>query len=386
VLVAPRAADKQYRQKDSYKPLSLENMPVARGIPLVTPETEGPSGVPDENNTKTGDVGGQGLKEILHESRRIEPEKREKPIIAVGRGTGEGTGYTYRAVDLFDDKLPQVARRAAQSPPSVGNIPRKVVLSPEPVQRRVDRPLPQQPVHRHIDRTLPWQSVRHRIDETLHQKPIEHRGDGNLPQQSVQRHVDERPPQEATLHPVDETLSQEPVQYHADETQMEMNDDYRPEKNMATEPLYEAGAGSYRPVHKLPLTSQVISAMETGIARKAISYGHISRAMPDFPGPSSHTLDLPLAPVTRIEVMRQQEEYLRTGQIEEELTTLRLAQKTQSTQTPPIGTQHTSKVDSNEDSTENNDEKSADYRTLAHKIYPFIRRMVMIERERLLPR
>ncbi|OGN87549.1 MAG: hypothetical protein A2158_07315 [Chloroflexi bacterium RBG_13_46_14] len=412
VSVASHPSAKQNRQKDYDKPLSLENISVAREKPVVTPETAGLSIVSDENNIGTRDVSIEDSKEILHESRRVQSENRENSTFTGGGGIDEGTGYTYRAVDLFDDKLPQVARRIEQSLPSVGNIPRKVVLPPEPVQRRVDRPLSQQPVHRRIDRTLPRQPVRHRIDETLPEKPIEYRGDkdppqqsvqrrvdkdlprqpvqrrgdGDLPRQSVQRRVDEKPPQEPTQHPVDETSPQEPVKYHADETQIEMKSKYRPEKNNEPKPLYMRGSGSYRPLHKLPLTPQVKTAMGTGIARKAILDGDISTAMPDFAGSANHTLDLPLAPVTRIEVMRQQEENLRTGQIQGEPETLRLTQNTQSTQTPPTGTSRTAEADSSEGSTENSKEKTADYRTIAREIYPFIRRMIMIERERMLPR
>ncbi|HEY93629.1 MAG TPA: hypothetical protein G4O15_01665 [Dehalococcoidia bacterium] len=399
--LTPDTGHKQNEQKESHKHLSLKNSPVAREMPSVTQEITSLSQLSDQNNIETRDVSTQEPKEILHESRKVESETGEKSALIGNGGTGGSNGYPYQVIDLFDNKLPQVARRIIQSPPSVENIPHKVVRPREFVQRSVEKPSPRQSIHRSTDRLLSKRPVRHRIEETLPQKPVEYGGEGDAPQQSIQRHIDEKSLQESTQYNVDEkslrestqynageTSSRESIQFHADGPQTEMNSRYQPEKNIETEPLYEGGAGSYEPVPKLPLTPQVINAMRRQTGREVTLNRDISSAIPEIGRSVSQTLDLPLAPVSRIDVMRQQDEYLRTGPVQRDPATLQLTQTTQSTQTqtPTTDTSQSPAVGSNEASTQNNEKKTTDYRTIAREIYPFIRRMIMIERERTLSR
>ncbi|UCD08519.1 MAG: hypothetical protein JSU79_09180 [Dehalococcoidales bacterium] len=400
--ITPATGEKQSEQMESHKPLSLENAPVAREMPLVTQKTGGSSELADENNIETSDVSSEDPKEILHESRKVESEQGEQSASIENYRTGGSTGYPYRGIDLFDNKLPEVSRRVVPSPPSVENIPRKAVQPSESIQRSVDRPLPQQPIRRSNDWSLSRQPVRHRIDETLPQKPVESGGEGNVPQRSIRRHVDEKSVGEinrdgdekslrgSTQYDAGETSSQESIQFRTDGTQTGMNSGYHPE-NIKTEALYEGNVGSYRPMHKLPLTPQVINTMRTPTRREGIYNRGISSAIPEIGESVSHTLDLPLAPVSRIDVMRQEDDYLSSDPIQREPLTLQLretaqtrqtTQTTQSTQTPTADTSQSSEVDSNEASTENKERQTTDYRTLAREIYPFIRRMIMIERER----
>ncbi len=380
--VAFHTDGEQDRQNDYDQPSWKKNIPATREITSTTPEPPDTSVKLDEHYIETEDGGTQDQKEILHESRRVESEKREKPTFVGSGDKGENTRYP--VVNLFDDTRSQVTREPAQPLPS-GDTLRKVV-PPGPVQRGVEKSLPRQSVQRRTTRTTPQKPVRHSIDEGPPQKPTLS-NDNKLPRQSIQRRVDEKPAQERNQLSVDETSSQEPVQFHADGTQIEINSGYQSEKNYDTQSLYEKGAGTNRPVNKLPLIPPVINKMRTEIARKAVLNGDIPNAMPEFGKAASHSLDLPLAPVSRIEIIPQREEYHQTGQTSEGPTTFRSIQNPQSTQTTPTGTLRTSITDSNEDRAENQEEKkAADYRTIAREIYPFIRRMIMIERERMLPR
>ena len=102
--------------------------------------------------------------------------------------------------------------------------------------------------------------------------------------------------------------------------------------------------------------------------------------------------------------MRQEDDYLRSDPLQREPLTLQLRETTQtaqtaqtrqstqttqtaqSTQTPTADTSQSTEVNPSEESTENNERQTTDYRTIAREIYPFIRRMIMIERERTLSR
>jgi hypothetical protein len=107
--------------------------------------------------------------------------------------------------------------------------------------------------------------------------------------------------------------------------------------------------------------------------------------------PVDNSIDLTLAPVNRMAAVQRQEEYSRIEQSSAAPITARSMHKiqraeTQQTETSSDETQQSETSEqaatgTQESNTGNND-NMPDYRTIARETYPFIRRMIMVERER----
>jgi hypothetical protein len=145
---------------------------------------------------------------------------------------------------------------------------------------------------------------------------------------------------------------------------------------------------AYLPAPSLPITSPVVTDT---VLTAAIDEMPISRQMAelrDFTKPSnSLELDMVLAPVTRTPLAGQERNYPQRDEVTQFIQRTQMSPssqtivQTQPEQSPPPSTTQASTAPTTEN-TENLNNYKPDVKALAREIYPLIRRMIIIERER----
>ncbi len=176
-------------------------------------------------------------------------------------------------------------------------------------------------------------------------------------------------------------LSSVPVKQSTNRSQTDRSDKFRSPENLETADLHEVYARAYEPAQELPLISRAITSKKSETHRNDSLSGDSSIAGPDFIIPVNNSLDLTLAPVNRMPAVQRQEEYPRIERPPVEPVIARSTQQIQRAETQQSETTGEAATESHENSTGVN-ESMLDYRTIARETYPFIRRMIMVERER----
>jgi hypothetical protein len=176
-------------------------------------------------------------------------------------------------------------------------------------------------------------------------------------------------------------LSSVPVKQSTNRSQTDRSDKFKSPENLETADLHEVYARTYEPAQELPLISRAITSKKSKTHRNGSLSGDSSIAGPDFIIPVNNSLDLTLAPVNRMPAVQRQEEYPRIERPPVEPVIARSTQQIQSAETQQSETTGDAATESHENSTGVN-ESMLDYRTIARETYPFIRRMIMVERER----
>ena len=176
-------------------------------------------------------------------------------------------------------------------------------------------------------------------------------------------------------------LSSVPVKQSTNRSQTDRSDKFKSPENLETADLHEVYARTYEPAQELPLISRAITSKKSKTHRNGSLSGDSSIAGPDFIIPVNNSLDLTLAPVNRMPAVQRQEEYPRIERPPVEPVIARSTQQIQRAETQQSETTGDAATESHENSTGVN-ESMLDYRTIARETYPFIRRMIMVERER----
>ena len=210
-------------------------------------------------------------------------------------------------------------------------------------------------------------------------------------------------------------LSRESVKQPGDRKQSELGENFRPQEDPGIVDRYEVDARANKPVQDLSLASRAITSEESESHRNRILPGDSPVTGPDFVTPVNHSLDLTLAPAGRMPAIQRQSEYSRIDPSSAEPMIARLMREartagtqqtetseeteTQQTETSGQAETETQQTETSSDETQQsetseqaatgtqssssgNNENMLDYRTIARETYPFIRRMIMVERER----
>ncbi|UCC16085.1 MAG: hypothetical protein JSU58_06830 [Dehalococcoidales bacterium] len=176
-------------------------------------------------------------------------------------------------------------------------------------------------------------------------------------------------------------LSSESVTQTTDQRQTNQKDNYQSVDNLKTVDLYQVYAKASKPALELPLTSRAISSTKSVFHQDGILSGDSSTAVTDLVMPVDNKLDLTLAPANRMPAIQRQVEYSRIDQTPAEPVVAQSTQKIQTAEASSPETFAAAATESRENDTGINEYKP-DYRTIARETYPFIRRMIMVERER----
>lgn len=211
-------------------------------------------------------------------------------------------------------------------------------------------------------------------------------------------------------------LSSESVKQSGDRKQSEPGDNFRSPENLRTGDRYEVDARAYKPAQELSFISRAITSAESDSHQDRLFPGDSSTTVPDFIMPVDHSLDLTLAPAGRTPTIQRQSEYsrinrssavpvttrstqkIRTAETQQSETSDETATETQQSETSEQAATETQQTETSDEtqqsetseqaatgtqaSSSSDNENMLDYRTIARETYPFIRRMIMVERER----
>ena len=210
-------------------------------------------------------------------------------------------------------------------------------------------------------------------------------------------------------------LSRESVKQPGDGNQSELSDNSRSPETAGTVHRYEVDAGANKSALELPMVSRAITFKGSESQRRRVLPGDSSMTVPDFTMPVNRSIDLTLAPAGRTPTIQHQSGYSRIDRSSTEPMIARLmretrpdetqqtetsedtetqqsetsgqaATETQQTETSSDETQQSETSEQaatgTQSSSSGNNETMLDYRTIARETYPFIRRMIMVERER----
>lgn len=176
-------------------------------------------------------------------------------------------------------------------------------------------------------------------------------------------------------------LASEPAKRSIDRRPIEQSYNLRSPENLETVDLHEVNDKSYEPAQESPLISDAITPTKSESRQNGIFPGDSPTTVPDFIMPVDSSLDLTLAPVSRMSTVQRREEYPRTERSPAEPRIARSTQKFRPATTQQTETSEETATGTQESSISSND-NMLDYRTIARETYPFIRRMIMVERER----
>jgi hypothetical protein len=178
-------------------------------------------------------------------------------------------------------------------------------------------------------------------------------------------------------------LPSQPVTYINDE-QRESQYSKLPLTDLETSPIREAN--EQQPPS--PVVKRIITGKPPAIGRKEIPTGGNLEALPDFTGAvRTSELDLVLAPMKQTSLAHQQDNHVEAGDETQNIQRALMPSVSQpiiQTQPEPVQqpstTQTTIMRAADTNAVPGNNQ--IDYKTLAREIYPLIRRMIAIERER----
>jgi len=174
-------------------------------------------------------------------------------------------------------------------------------------------------------------------------------------------------------------ISEKPLEYH--DNQMMLND-------LEIARVHDVNNNAYLPTPPLPITSPVVTDTFLTATSDEIPISRKIDAVRDFKKPSNNGgLDLVLAPITRTPITSQQGTYPQTDDVTQFIQRLQAPSSSQPIiQTQPEQSQQPSATQGSTtqttESTGDLNNNKPDVKALAREIYPLIRRMIIIERER----